>query len=452
MGNNKKKNNKTSVKKQSSYIPTQEFVDKFTAAFTDILRNMLLAVEHHSKDEYTAKVIKPMVPEGDLVKPLSLADSYPKGPITSEVFYGIISGARLKARQQLDFLSSRYQNSLPMLAKKLQPQQGMKGKQKDQSNQHVSIETYANPVIDENMNIDEFADPNSTESQPNQEGTFGSTQSTSSKSTPIGTSPPNVITQSKEQNKKSKVTRLTLNNNYVHTTQQGQVRTIMIYDLPSAWSYDDILNKLSAWGKVLEISFKPQHKYQSVWVKMILRPLIDTDFVMKTWWQKLGDVYVRWYSGHWKLKDRKERERFQAKLHIPTDASDANFKNYHKRQNFDDFLAKTLKIKSFTSILDKGEKYLILFFDSQNDLHKALEFEQSWKLTASHSPYQKKKVKSDKDKKKNLKSLKGKKAESTGSKPKGSTFSNNSRDKSKKSNKMNDDTRSLLKLILNLLS
>ncbi|PKY62766.1 hypothetical protein RhiirA4_489842 [Rhizophagus irregularis] len=180
---------------------------------------------------------------------------------------------------------------------------------------------------------------------------------------------------------------------------------------------------------------------------MILRPLIDTDFVMKTWWQKLGDVYVRWYLGYWKLKDRKERERFQAKLKIPADAPATTFKNYCKGQNFDDFLAKTLKIRSLTSIIDKGDKYLILFFESQNDLHKALEISQPWKLTKSHPPFQKKKVKSDKDKKKNLKSLKGKKAD-----PKGSTSSNKSRDKSKKATKMNDDTRSLLKLILNLLS
>ncbi|GBC30332.2 hypothetical protein GLOIN_2v1784074 [Rhizophagus irregularis DAOM 181602=DAOM 197198] len=107
MGNNNKK--KTLIKKQSSYISTQEFVDKFTAAFTDILRYTLIAVEHHSKEEYTAKVIiKPLVPGGDLVKPTSLADTYSVGPLTSEVFYGIISEAHLKARQQLDSLSSRY--------------------------------------------------------------------------------------------------------------------------------------------------------------------------------------------------------------------------------------------------------------------------------------------------------------------------------------------------------
>ncbi|PKY54417.1 hypothetical protein RhiirA4_473224 [Rhizophagus irregularis] len=104
-------------------------------------------------------------------------------------------------------------------------------------------------------------------------------------------------------------------------------------------------------------------------------------------------------------------------------------------------------MKSLTSIVDKGDKYLIIFFESQKDLHNALEVQQPWKLTESHTPFQKKKVKSDKDKKKNLKSLKGKKADRNSS-----TSSKNSRDKSKKPAKMNDDTRSLLKLILNLLT
>ncbi|CAB4419711.1 unnamed protein product [Rhizophagus irregularis] len=259
------------------------------------------------------------------------------------------------------------------------------------------------------MDIDEPADPSIAASQPNQEGNLRSTQSTSSTTTPIGTSPPNVITQSEDKNKRSKITRLTLNNNVVYDSQQGQVRTIMIYDIPTAWSHDLILNKLKSWGKVLEISFKPQHKYQSVWTKMILRPVIDTDFVMRTWWQKLEEDMV-------------------------------------VRQNFGDFVIKKLKAKSWSTILDKGNKIVIVYFESQKDLHNAMDVPQLWKLTESHSPHNKR-PKSDKDKKKNLKSLKGKQAE-----PKGSTSSNKSREKSKNHNKMNDDTRSLLKLILNLLS
>src|SRR6185369_8808648 len=108
-------------------------------------------------------------------------------------------------------------------------------------------------------------------------------------------------------------------------------------------------------------------------------------------------------------------------------------------------MSKDLLAKSYVSILDKNQKYVILYFESQKDLHRALEVQQPWNMTVSHTPFHKKLNKSDKDKKKNLKSLIGKKAD-----PKGSTSSIHSRDKFKKPTNMNDDTRSLLKLILNL--
>ncbi|PKY55489.1 hypothetical protein RhiirA4_474979, partial [Rhizophagus irregularis] len=80
MGKNNKKNNK----KQSSYIPTQEFVDKFTEALIHTTRKILVGLEYHPKD-FTAKVLKPEVPGGDLVKPRSLAEKELQyGPLTSE--------------------------------------------------------------------------------------------------------------------------------------------------------------------------------------------------------------------------------------------------------------------------------------------------------------------------------------------------------------------------------
>ncbi|PKY61577.1 hypothetical protein RhiirA4_486744 [Rhizophagus irregularis] len=82
MGNNKKKN-KTSVKKLSSYIPTQEFVDKFTQDLIHAVRSALVGLEYYP-DNYTEKVIKPKVPGGDLVKPSSYSDKSPHGPLSSE--------------------------------------------------------------------------------------------------------------------------------------------------------------------------------------------------------------------------------------------------------------------------------------------------------------------------------------------------------------------------------
>ncbi|PKY59144.1 hypothetical protein RhiirA4_514414 [Rhizophagus irregularis] len=234
MGKNNKKNNK----KKSSYIPTQEFVDKFTEALIHTTRKILLGLEYHPKD-FTAKVLKPEVPGGDLVKPRSHAEKELQyGPLTSEVFHG-----------------------------------------------------------------------------------------------------------------------------------------------------------------------------------------------------------------HWKLKDRKERERFQAKIHIPTDASEHDFNNYYKGQPFGNFVLKKLKAKSFTHIMDKGQRIVIVYFESQKELHNAMELQQAWKMTESHSPHNKRKQSDILFFFLNFREFPFFRLGF----PRSS--SNNSRDKSKKHTKKNDnDTRSLLKLILNLLS
>lgn len=71
-----------------------------------------------------------------------------------------------------------------------------------------------------------------------------------------------------------------MNNNVIHEMQKGQVHTILIYDIPTAWLHDDILNKLSEWGQVPEISFKSQCKYQFIWAKMILKPLVDMTWTL----------------------------------------------------------------------------------------------------------------------------------------------------------------------------
>ena len=113
---------------------------------------------------------------------------------------------------------------------------------------------------------------------------------------------------------------------------------------------------------------------------------------------------------------------------------------------------KTLKAKSFVGYTDHGKMMVICYFESQKDLHNFMEAEHLWKPTIS-TPLTKKSTQSKKDTKQNSKSSKRKKAGSNNTKSK-PTSSNKSRDKSKSKlhNKGNDDTRSLLKLILNLLS
>ncbi|GBB98643.1 hypothetical protein RclHR1_03290001 [Rhizophagus clarus] len=60
------------------------------------------------------------------------------------------------------------------------------------------------------------------------------------------------------------VQHVTLLNNNIADNQSRQVQTIMVYDILSTWSHSQILESLKEWGRVLEISFKLQHKYQSV--------------------------------------------------------------------------------------------------------------------------------------------------------------------------------------------
>ena len=150
------------------------------------------------------------------------------------------------------------------------------------------------------------------------------------------------------------------------------------------------------------------------------------------------------------MKDRKERERFQAKIELPKDASHL-WPNYLRGQSFEVYLQKTLKVKSFAGYTDRGKQMVICFFESQKDLHSFMEAPHHWKLTIS-TPLMKKSSKSKKDKKQNSKSSKEKKAGSkrNTSEPMSLTKSHD-KSKSKKHNKGNDDTRSLLKLILNLL-
>ncbi|EXX58112.1 hypothetical protein RirG_200770 [Rhizophagus irregularis DAOM 197198w] len=276
-------------KKKSSQqsIPVQEFVDAFTNSFASILGDIIFDYIQCGDVEslfYTTATAK-LVLKDDIVTERSILDNIRITKLFMRTLNQvIISGARCKARQQLDSLNSRYQNALPLLIQNAAEAQ-LKKKEKKVSKQKVPVsdDTDANLVIDEFMNIDDNVDPDITMSQPNQEGLSKVDQQSTSISKPIGSQIPKNVTPSESQITKDKITKMTINNNVIHAIQKGQVRTIIVYDIPAVWSHDAILEHLKSWGQVLEISFKTQYKYQSVWTKMILKPTIDTDFVMRTW-------------------------------------------------------------------------------------------------------------------------------------------------------------------------
>ncbi|PKY44274.1 hypothetical protein RhiirA4_418906 [Rhizophagus irregularis] len=443
MGNKKNKKNSSQLS-----IPIQEFVDNFTNSYASILGDIINGFIRSGEVEsvfykYTTETL---VPKGDIVSNSETLNNVPVTTnLTRTLIQAIISGARCKARQQLDSLSSRYQNALPSLIQNAAEAQ-LKKKEKKVSKQKapVSDDADANLVIDESMNIDDNVDPEVTIAQPNQEGTSNDDQQSSSKSKPIGSQLPLKVTPSESQITKGKITKMTINNNVIHDTQKGQVRTIMVYDIPAAWSHDTILDQLKSWGQVLEISFKTQHKYQSVWTKMILKPTIDTAFVMRTWQQKLGDGLVRWYPGHWKLRERKARERFQVKFSLPDDWKTNTLAfSYHEDKSFKHVLSHDLKGRAFIYVKVQGKNQLIAFFETHEHLLRCMEYKHHWKPTIS-TPPMKKPQKSKNDKKSYSQQSKGKNLSGS---PKSSTRSRNKNNTQQKT----DDTRSLLLKLLNLL-
>ncbi|GBC09802.1 hypothetical protein RclHR1_09110009 [Rhizophagus clarus] len=78
----------------------------------------------------------------------------------------------------------------------------------------------------------------------------------------------------------------------------------------------------SDWGRVLNISLKTQHKYYTIRVDIVLNPTKDTEFILMPWCTQLGGIWVRWFSGEWKLAQRKSREIFQASFRFPADTTE----------------------------------------------------------------------------------------------------------------------------------
>lgn len=219
---------------------------------------------------------------------------------------------------------------------------------------------------------------------------------------------------------RGKVYERTLDNNIVSDGQKGQVKTIMIYDIPASWSHQTILEHLASWGRVLKISFKTQHKYQSVWTQMVLSPLASTDYILRKWWRWLGDTMVRWYPGNWSLKDRKVREQFQLQVTFPllqtvpirddrTFFSDIYEKDQTIMEYYNAKFCKRIRKRENEGLINQT---FILYFDSQDTLLNALEKKpgNGAKLSKSSTPIAKKKEKkSSKSDKKGKKDTKEKK-------------------------------------------
>jgi hypothetical protein len=179
--------------------------------------------------------------------------------------------------------------------------------------------------------------------------------------------------------------------------RRTKIRDIMIYDIPIEWSYEKILNELTAWGTTISATVKKQKKYQTVRVKIALSSFTVSSFDKGLWSYTLGKKVVRWYPGAWTLADRKAREKFQlvidnfpegvdtTDLYNPANASHAFI------TNFDVKAAKLIKTQD-------GKRKFIGFFESHKTYKAALTSEFSienqpfkW-VTNSYLQEQKKKA------------------------------------------------------------
>ncbi|CAB4429760.1 unnamed protein product [Rhizophagus irregularis] len=101
--------------------------------------------------------------------------------------------------------------------------------------------------------------------------------------------------------------------------EQERIRDIIVYDIPYTWYLQKILAELKLWGNTIKCSVKRQHKYQTLRVKIALSSFALPQF-KNFWTTDLGGIPVRWFPASWTLRERKQREKFQAVIHdIPED-------------------------------------------------------------------------------------------------------------------------------------
>jgi hypothetical protein len=64
-------------------------------------------------------------------------------------------------------------------------------------------------------------------------------------------------------------------------TSHQKVHEIIVYDVPSTWQPEKIMNELTLWGKTISISIKMQKKYHLLHVKIELNSFKATAFNCK---------------------------------------------------------------------------------------------------------------------------------------------------------------------------
>ncbi|GBC48951.2 hypothetical protein GLOIN_2v1871772 [Rhizophagus irregularis DAOM 181602=DAOM 197198] len=155
--------------------------------------------------------------------------------------------------------------------------------------------------------------------------------------------------------------------------EQERIRDIIVYDIPYTWNLQKIIAELKFWGNAIKCSVKRQHKYQTLRVKIALSSFALPQF-NKYWTTDLGGIPVRWFPASWTLRERKQREKFQAVIHdIPEDMTMATLWMDRKPC---EFLMKC-GASSFKIIqTSKGRRKLVAYFENWKTTLRALDTPQ----------------------------------------------------------------------------
>ncbi|CAB4439610.1 unnamed protein product [Rhizophagus irregularis] len=118
---------------------------------------------------------------------------------------------------------------------------------------------------------------------------------------------------------------------------------------------------------------KRQHKYQTLRVKIALSSFALSQF-NKYWTTDLGGIPVRWFLASWTLRERKQREKFQAIIHDILDVMTmATLWSDRKPTQF----LMTCGASSFKIIqTSKGRRKLVAYFENWETTLKALDTPQ----------------------------------------------------------------------------
>ncbi|GBB96547.1 hypothetical protein RclHR1_02780010 [Rhizophagus clarus] len=180
---------------------------------------------------------------------------------------------------------------------------------------------------------------------------------------------PPVVTLPAAKSKKGKekqgsIQKVTCDNNIVYESQNRQRRTIMVYDVPTKWSPD---------------------KYYTIRVDIVLNLTKDTEFILMSWCTQLEGIWVWWFSGEWKLAQRKSREVFQASFRFPADTTEDAI--YSKFTPNGESLLQYTRAAAWKVIKDKQGLKGILYFETHERLMRALTLQtDKIKLTNSRTP------------------------------------------------------------------